>query len=170
MSTVQTIDSPEGKELVIESSDYNEDTGKPMANLSHSVAQANLAAEFHHGGKNKYLVGSELTVEFADGKVLTPDIAVLPKRPIDWRREPVRYQEVPLLVVEILSPRQGYLDIMVKLDIYFANGVQSVWVVQPASQSIDIYRPGEQRPQIIQQGEAKDPATGLTVRLEEVFA
>ena len=73
-------------------------------------------------------------------------------------------------MVEILSPRQGYQEIMDKLDIYFAHGVQSAWVVQPASQSIDIYCPGEQRPQIIQQGEAKDPATGLSVQLEKVFA
>ena len=79
-------------------------------------------------------------------------------------------RDVPLLVVEILSPHQGYQEIMDKLDVYFAHGVQSAWVVQPASQSIDLYRPGEQRPQIIQQGEAKDPATGLTIRLEEIFA
>ena len=170
MPTTQTIDSPEGKELVTDSDDYNEETGKRMANLSHSVVQTNLAADFRSAGKDKYLVGSELTVEFPGRTILTPDIAVLPKRVVDWRREPVRYQEVPLMVVEILSPRQGYQEIMDKLDIYFANGVQSAWVVEPAIQAIAIYQPGIEQPILLQQGEAKDPATGLTVRLEEVFA
>ena len=151
-------------------SDYEKERGKPMPNLSHSIVQTKIAGRFDVQGEDRYLVASELTLEFADTTVLIPDISVLPKRAVDWRREPTQCRDVPLLVVEILSPRQGYQEIMDKLDVYFAHGVQSAWVVQPASQSIDIYRPGEQRPQIIQQGEAKDLVTGLSVHLEKVFA
>ena len=57
-----------------------------------------------------------------------------------------------------------------RIDAYFANGVQSVWEINPALAIVAIYRPDGQRPQIFQQGEVKDPATGLTARVEEIFA
>ena len=167
---MQTGEQVEGGETAVEPCGYDEERGKTVANITHSVIQTKIAGRFDVQGEDRYWVGTELTVEFDDGLVLTPDIAVLPKRPLNYGLEPARCREVPLCVVEIFSPTQGYLEIMEKRELYFSHGVESVWVVQPASQSIDIYRPGEQRPQIIQQGEAKDPATGLSVHLERVFA
>ena len=167
---MQTIERTEGREAVAELSDYEKERGKPMPNLSHSIVQTKIAAYFHVRGSDKYLVASELTLELPDNTVLVPDISVLPKRAVDWRREPSQCREVPPLVVEILSPRQGYQEIMDKLDLYFANGVQSAWVMEPAIQAIAIYRPGVEQPALFQRGEATDPATGLMVRLEDVFA
>ena len=58
-----------------------------MPNLSHSIVQTKIAGRFDVQGEDRYLVASELTLEFADTTVLIPDISVLPKRAVDWRRE-----------------------------------------------------------------------------------
>ncbi len=166
---MQTVEQIEGQKSV-ELSDYEKERGKPMPNISHSVLEMRLAIAFSMGASERYLVTPELTFEFADGLALTPDIAVLPKRSINWGREPARCREVPLLVVEIVSPSQGYQTIVDKVDAYFAHGVQSIWEVSPALEMIAIHQPGNDVPQLFQQGEVKDPVTGLTVRLEEIFA
>ena len=141
-----------------------------MPNYSHGAVQANIIGIFYAQAGAKYRISSELSLEFDEKTVVIPDISVLPRRAADWGGEPVRCKEVPILAVEILSPTQGDLELHLKRNAYFARGVESVWIVEPDLQAVAIYRPGEQRPQIIQQGEAKDPATGLVARLEEVFA
>ena len=150
--------------------DYEKERGKPMPNYSHGIVQANLTVSFGAQSGTQYRVANKLTFEFADGLTLTPDISVLVRRPVKWGREPARCREIPITVVEILSPSQGYQSTLEKSDAYFAHGVQSVWEVNPAPEIVAIYRPGEERPQIIQQGVAKDPATGLTAALEHIFA
>ena len=77
---------------------------------------------------------------------------------------------MPKLVVEIPSPSQGFQEIENKLDLYFAHGVESVWIVQPGMQTVAIYLPNAPRPQVFTTGEVRDPVTGLAARLEEIFA
>ena len=148
---MQTV-TPIEPETVL--SDYEKERGKPMPNLCHGVLESAIAAKLLSGAGGRYRVAIELTLEFIDGLVLTPDISVLTKRPVDWGREPARCRDLPLMVVEILSPSQGYATTVEKIDAYFARGVQSVWEVNPAFRLIAIHRPGEQRPQVIPQGEA----------------
>lgn len=167
---MQTIDQTGGREGGAATSDYERERGKPMPNYTHGVVQANITVSLAVQAGTNYRVANELTFEFDDGLVLTPDISVLARRPVRWRREPARCREVPVMVVEIVPPSQGYSVAVEKIDAYFAHGVQSVWEVNPALEVVALHRPGEQRPHIVQQGEAIDPATGLTVRLEEVFA
>ncbi|OAD19425.1 hypothetical protein THIOM_004940 [Candidatus Thiomargarita nelsonii] len=47
--------------------------------------------------------------------------------------------EMPLLAIEILSPRQGINDILAKFEAYFSFGVKSCWLVIPANESITVY-------------------------------
>ena len=167
---MQTAAHLEDLEEAVDFSSYERERGKPLPNLSHSVIELRLALAFASTGADRYLVAPELAVEFADGLIFTPDIAVLPKRPVNWSREPARCREVPLLVVEIVSPSQGYGSVIEKIDAYFAHGVQSVWEINPALGIIVLHQPGNHAPQITQQGELRDPVTGLTARLEEIFA
>ena len=167
---MQTVDQIEAQEEVVELSDYEKERGKPMPNISHSLLEMRLGARFLAQAAGRYLIAPELSVEFADKLTLTPDISVLPQRQIDWVREPVHCQDLPILVVEILSPSQGYMSVVEKIDAYFVHGVQSVWQVNPALRLIAIYQPGVDKPEIIQRGEAKDPVTGLSVHLEDLFA
>lgn len=75
-----------------------------------------------------------------------------------------------MLIVEILSPSQGYQSVVEKIDAYFANGVQSVWEINPALRRVAVYEPGANHPLIFLQGEVKDPATNMTAQLEQIFA
>jgi Uma2 family endonuclease len=46
----------------------------------------------------------------------------------------------PELIVEIMSPSDRWVDVMTKLAEYFAVDVKMVWVVDPQSQQIYVYR------------------------------
>jgi Uma2 family endonuclease len=153
----------------IELSDYEKERGKPMPGLNHSVIQLRLGASFLAQAGDQYLIASELTLEFADAPNLTPDLSILPNQSLDWGHEQVRYRQTPIMVVEIPSASQGYQIIMDKLDVYFAHGIQSAWVVHTHLRAIAIHRPDFPAPELYQQGEIKDPITGLTARVEEIF-
>lgn len=45
----------------------------------------------------------------------------------------------PELVVEVLSPRDRWLDVEQKLEEYFAIGVDRVWIADPIHQTLRIY-------------------------------
>ena len=165
---MQTDEITEEQEAV-ELSDYEKERGKPMPNIVHGAVQMSLGIEFSKQAKDRFLIISELTLEISASS-LTPDLAVVPKRPLNWGREPARCKDVPTSVVEIVSPSQGYQIINDKIDLYFAHGVQSVWEVNPGLKYIAVHRPAEKEVRVIQHGEVNDPASGLSVRLEDIFS
>lgn len=156
------------EEEAVKPVDYEEERGKPMPSLNHAAVQSALIVAF--APSKEFSILSELTLELPDGARLTPDISVYPRLAKDWRHDVVRMKTMPKLAVEIPSPSQGFQEIADKLDLYFAHGVESVWVVQPGMQSVAIYLPNVVRPIVVTEGEAKDPVTGLTARLEDLFA
>ena len=145
---------------------YEEERGKPMPSFNHAAVQTNLIAEFAR--QREFRVCSELTLEF-DGRPYTPDLSVYPREVLDLRHDQIRRSDPPLLVVEIFSPRQGSEDVMEKLDVYFRNGVKSCWVVSPPLHTISILRP-DGSTETFNAGVAKDPVTGLTADLAQVFS
>lgn len=161
---MQTAEAP----AVAELSDYEKERGKPMPSYNHAIVQSELIGAFL---PNKaYSIASELTLELPDGQRLTPDISVYPRLRPDYNHDKIRMTTLPRLVVEIISPGQGWQDIVDKLDLYFAHGVESAWVVQPGAKMIAIYQSTTVPPQVVTVGEARDPVTGLTARLEEIFS
>jgi hypothetical protein len=145
---------------------YEEEYGKPMPSRNHAIAQARLAYQFMSQGK--FEVASELTVDLQTGR-FTPDLALFPRRQIDWTRDVVRETEPPLTCVEIFSPQQGTLEVMEKVLSYLDAGVKSCWVVAPPLRTISIYLPGKD-PLTFSTGRAVDPATGLEADVSAVFA
>lgn len=160
---MQTTEAP-----AIEPSDYEKERGKPVPSLNHGVIQSELIGAFLRD-RNFSIVG-ELSLELPDGTKLTPDICVYRRLKPDWGHDTIRMKAMPRSVVEIISPSQGFQVISDKLDLYFKYGVESAWIVQPGMQAIAIYLPGADRPQVFTTGEARDPVTGLTARLEDIFA
>jgi Uma2 family endonuclease len=49
---------------------------------------------------------------------------------------------VPDFVVEVISPRDLLQEMMRKLDDYFAAGIPLVWLVEPETRTVTIYRQG----------------------------
>ncbi|MBI2928520.1 MAG: Uma2 family endonuclease [Verrucomicrobia bacterium] len=145
---------------------YEEERGKPMPSENHAAIQINLGVEFAR--HREFRTYSELTLEF-EGKTYTPDLSVYPRKALDLRHDQIRRTDPPLLVVEIFSPRQGYQDVMEKVDVYFRNGVKSCWIVSPPIHTITILG-ADGREEHHHSGVAKDPVTGLTADLEAVFS
>lgn len=145
---------------------YEEERGKPMPGFNHAAIQMSLGAEFLR--HREFRVCSELTLEF-EGKPYTPDLSVYPRQALDLRHDQVRRADPPLLIVEIFSPRQGYQDVMEKVDVYFRNGVKSCWIVSPPLGTVSILRP-DGVTDTLNAGVAKDPVTGLTADLAQVFS
>jgi Uma2 family endonuclease len=145
---------------------YEEERGKPMPSFNHGAIQMNLGVEF---AKNlSFRTVSELTLDI-NGKPYTPDLSVYARAPINLRHDISRATEPPLLVVEILSPQQGAQVVMDKVDVYFAFGVKSCWVVSPPMHSIQILS-ADGGETVLNNGVATDPATGLTADLAAVFS
>jgi Uma2 family endonuclease len=59
-------------------------------------------------------------------------------------------------------------EVIRKADAYFEAGVQSCWIVQPALEAVAILVPGK-KPELFTTGELTDPATGITVKVDEIF-
>ena len=77
--------------------------------------------------------------------------------------------EMPKLVIEVISPRQGALSIVEKFQAYFALGVPSCWLVDPTTTVVSVYHPN-QPPKTFAAGDVIDPVVNLQLPLAEIFA
>ncbi len=146
--------------------DYELERGKPIPSRNHSIVQFNLTLAFS-AYRKEYSILPELTLELG-GPPVTPDISIYPKLSPDWRHDEIKMTKPPLTTVEILSPRQSMDDLVQKAETYFEAGVQSCWIVLPAVKGVAVLVPGEGTT-LYSKGEVKDPATDITVNVEEIF-
>lgn len=149
-----------------EISEYELERGKPLPSKNHGIVQFNLSLAFGRYAE-KYTFIPELSLELG-GEPIVPDMSVFPKLEVDWRNDEVKLTDPPLLVVEILSPTQSLDTLVKKAGTYFEAGVRSCWIVQPVLETIVVLVPGN-RPVYFTSGEVVDPATGIAVRVEEIF-
>jgi prevent-host-death family protein len=104
--------------------------------------------------------------------VVQPDVLVLcdPER-VNAKG---RYEGIPSLVVEVLSPSTRNKDMIKKMDLYIRTGIREYWTVDPEAGVISVY--------LFEQGEIKEYQTvgqsgsvhsflyeGLEIRLEDVL-
>lgn len=147
-------------------SDYEKQRGKPMPSLNHGVIQMRIGGEFLTDPK--YTVASEVTLDLGTSPNLVPDLLVFDKLKLDLRHDQVQSTEVPILIVEILSPPQGTFELLQRVDRYFEHGVKSCWIVYPTSGSITVYgQDGFE--QTLSEGVVEDPVTELKVDLQRIF-
>jgi Uma2 family endonuclease len=119
----------------------------PRPRGRHTIAATVLAGElvppFHHGrspGPGGWWVAVEPELHLGDD-VLVPDLA-------GWRRE--RMPEYPLeaaaveiapdWLCEVVSPGTEALDRRRKLPVYAREGVDHVWLINPGSRTLEIFR------------------------------
>jgi Uma2 family endonuclease len=74
--------------------------------------------------------------------VVVPDLA-------GWRRERVpEPPNAPWLTVapdwlcEVLSPSTGFVDVSRKMPLYHGQGLEHVWLIDPAQRTLEVYRRG----------------------------
>ena len=75
-----------------------------------------------------------------------PDLFVMPHLPDD--REWSSFPD-PILVVEVLSPSTARFDRFVKRRRFQARGIPEYWIVDPDARAVERWRPGEERPEVL---------------------
>jgi Uma2 family endonuclease len=104
--------------------------------LHHAYVSGNIIAGLHTF--DAYSVFSELTLQL--DKDYIADICLYPKRSINFAAgDIIKVTDIPLLIVEILSPTQGTQEVLEKFVQYFQAGVKSCWLVIPVTQTVTVY-------------------------------
>jgi Uma2 family endonuclease len=89
---------------------------------------------------------SPLDVKLEPGLVMQPDILAVPAGELRSHSDVVRRL---LLAVESLSPSSARHDRVTKRPRYQRNRVPEYWIVDPASQTVERWRPDDTRPEIL---------------------
>ncbi len=89
-----------------ELSTYERERNKPMPTLLHGAIQFNIGFELKIAYPNRFRIASEVLL---DTKPLgsTPDVVLYPLTELDFKHDPSRRSDAPLLVVEIQSASQS---------------------------------------------------------------
>jgi Uma2 family endonuclease len=116
-------------------------------------------------------VGFRLTMN--PDTVRAPDIAFIATRRFPEGRIPEKFADFPPdLAVEVLSPSDTVSELLRKIEEYFRAGVPLVWVVDPATQTVTVYR-SLQNVKILSTDEELDGdgvLPGFRVKVGGVFA
>ncbi len=105
-------------------------------------------------------------VELTDINVYQPDVAYFSHQRASYLTEQGA-RGAPDLVVEILSPATSRFDLGVKREVYARTGVQELWIVDPATKLIHVYRLAENaETPAATLGEGKTLTTPLLLGLE----
>lgn len=148
-------------------SQYEIERGKPMPSKNHSKLQQRIGVELaiRHGAQ--YEVYSELSLDIPNPPYV-PDLCIFPVELSNWREDEVKVSDVPLTVIEIVSPSQTDTELTKKSKSYFASGVKSYWLVQPVLRTIFVLLP-DGNELVFHNEILTDPTNGISVDLMNVF-
>ena len=112
----------------------------PRPAMPHALVGSSIGVEIGgpfwkgRGGPGGWVIVYEPELHLG-ADVLAPDWA-------GWRRErmPENTEVVPDWVCEILSPSTARLDRVRKMPVYAREKVPHVWIVDPALQTLEVYR------------------------------
>lgn len=118
-----------------------------MGSFNHGYIQMRLGSLIEQTGH--YTPVSELTLDVSGIDVsqfdlrskeeIKPDICVYPRRGLSRPQDILKMNDMPLLAIEIVSPRQGLYDLINKFRVYFVLGIQSCWLVEPTINAVSVY-------------------------------
>lgn len=147
---------------------YEQERGKPMPSKNHAIIQGNAYFELRNQYGNQYDVLTELSLDLTSGKAV-PDLCIYEKTPRNWQEDVIKTKDVPLLAIEILSPKQNFNDITDKIkDVYFPAGMKSAWVILPSVESVMVIKPN-QKTKTYNEGVLVDEASGFELDLDKIF-
>lgn len=83
---------------------------------------------------------SPTEVYISERDIFQPDIVLYSHKAMpDMKSRAAR--EIPLIVVEVLSPRTRSKDLVLKLPKYVARGVSECWIIDPFSHELSVFIP-----------------------------
>ena len=154
--------------------DMIEEVSDNMGSYNHSAIQANLA--FLLKQTRQYSVFTELSLDVShldpnqlkSKDEVKPDVCIYPRRGLSRPYDILKMVEMPLLAIEILSPRQAAYEILQKFEVYFILGVKSCWLVDPTTEVVAVYSALKQH-QTFSAGDIIDVVLDIRLPLAEVF-
>lgn len=111
------------------------------------------------------VLSSPAEVVLGPRTLVQPDLFVIRKQP-GKRIEKWADVGVPVLAIEILSPRTASRDRGAKRRIYQEAGVAEYWIVDLDAQLVERWRPGDERPEVLSDVLTWDPVPGVTARID----
>lgn len=94
-----------------------------------------------HAKGRGFVTIAQAGFRMADGNIRCPDVSFTRKERLPDGKPPKGFAELaPDLAVEIISPNEDAADVFRKLGEYFASGSQQVWLLQPETQRVTVYR------------------------------
>jgi hypothetical protein len=104
----------------------------------------------------------------------TPDVVLYPSMTLDYKNDPSRRTDAPLLAVEIHRnagsvTSQSTKDMVTKLEPYFYLGVPSCWIVIPDIQAILVYDSPFHYTFFHENDILKDTVLNIDIHLDKVF-
>lgn len=147
-------------------SDYEIERDKPMPSKHHAIIQGNIHFLIRLRYNELFRVLPEISLDLPV-RDRVPDLGIYP--PMDYGEEEVKMTEVPLGIVEILSPSQTHLDLNEKRKQYFTAGVKSYWLVFPDLKSVYVFRNVDDYDVFTRQDVLKDKVLDVEIDLKEVF-
>lgn len=160
--------------------DYELDNGRiivmaPPGDI-HGASQLNVGVQLKTQGENRGHGKARTDVGVIlwrnPDRVVGPDALFIANRSLPIRRSPEGYLEtIPDLVVEVRSKNDTPAYIQRKIDDYLMAGVRVVWLADPQSRTVSVYRP-DAAPHVLtadQQLTVEDIIPGFTANVGELF-
>lgn len=152
--------------------------------FNHQIVVGEIAGHFHHYFKGKRcrsltapfdvkLFGQATKFE-EDSNVVQPDVIVICDT--DKIGEDNKYEGIPTLVVEVLSPSTKAKDMVIKLNLYMKSGIREYWIVDLEKKSVLQYSFSEERGiasfNVLKEEDTvqSDVFKNLDIRLSDLFA
>ncbi|MCW5924616.1 MAG: Uma2 family endonuclease [Saprospiraceae bacterium] len=154
-------------EEVLTLSDYEIERGKPMPSKNHAIVQANLLLAIQPRNP-QFRILPELTIDFPV-RDRVPDLAFYRQVEFTPGDDETAMTEMPLGLVEILSPSQSTSELMQKLKEYFGAGVQSYWIVLPDFLTVYVYYSPDDFEVFTKKETLTDKKLGIELNLGEIF-
>jgi len=112
---------------------------------SHAYVAANLSMmlnQFVRQHKLGQVLVGEIGIFIQRGpdRIRAADIAFVSTERLAQTTESGYLKTAPELAVEIISPSDRWQDVRAKLEDYFTIGVHRVWIVEPDSRAVLVYR------------------------------
>ena len=143
--------------------------GRPRPSRNHARTAHRLSVLLDRFS-DRFAVYQQLSVNL-DGWQTVPDVCLYPKGALseDWLTDDDEVVAPPVLVIEVLSPKQNLQPLVDKIREYGRRGVKSCWLVEPATRVVSVF-PASGGSRAFAEGNLRDEATGIEVPIERIFA
>ena len=120
--------------------------------------------------------GSSTGFRLPDGSMRSPDAATASRE--QWEALPPEQRRrgfaplCPRFVIELRSPSDRLPDLQAKMGEWLRNGAELGWLIDPERQTVEIYRPGTARPEVLERPvtvPGEGPVAGFVLEAERIW-